>query len=72
MNNLKNFAKKHGLKALAFGGLGASVQSFALEAADITAAVTSATSNVNTTIAGVVSVAALAFGVGLIVSWLRK
>ena len=72
MNNIKLFAKKHGLKALAFGGIAASAQSFALEAADITTAITSATSNVNTTIAGVVSVAALAFGVGLIVAWLRK
>lgn len=72
MDNLKHFAKKHGLKALAFGGIVAASPSFAITAADITSAITSATSNVGATMAGVVSVAALCFGAGLIIRWLSK
>ena len=72
MNNIKHFAKKHGLKALAFGGIVAASPSFAITGADITSAVTSATSNVGTTMAGVISVAALCFGAGLIIRWLSK
>jgi len=72
MSNFKKMVKAHGLKVLAAGGVVAAAPSFAITAADITAAVTSATSNVGLTMAGVVSVAALCFGAALIIRWLSK
>ncbi len=72
MNTNKSFAQKHGLKFVAAAGVVGSVPSFAITGADITAAVTSATTNVGSTMAGVISVAALCFGAGLIIRWLSK
>lgn len=61
-----------------FLGLSAALTSGVASAADdgmtsaITNAITAGQANVSMTIAGVVSVAALCFGAGLIVTWLRK
>ncbi|KAB7689501.1 hypothetical protein [Plesiomonas shigelloides] len=61
-----------------FLGLSAALTSGVASAAEgdmtstITNAITAGQANVSMTIAGVVSVAALCFGAGLIVAWLRK
>ncbi|MGL4433694.1 MAG: hypothetical protein ACRCUW_13950 [Plesiomonas shigelloides] len=61
-----------------FLGLSAAMTSGVASAAEgdmtsaITNAITAGQANVSMTIAGVVSVAALCFGAGLIVAWLRK
>ncbi len=45
---------------------------FADNSAAIGSAISTATSDVSTVTAGVITVAALGFGLGMVVSWLRK
>ncbi|MGL5665850.1 MAG: hypothetical protein ACRDD9_06950 [Shewanella sp.] len=60
-----------GLSAALTSGVASAVETSSMESA-ITNAITAGQANVSMTIAGVVSVAALCFGAGLIVAWLRK
>lgn len=65
--------KKNALKVVAVtGAVVASVPAFADNAEAINAAVTAASGEVGLVTAGVISIAALGFGLGMVVSWLRK
>ena len=60
-------------KLAAFAALGVgSVPAYAVDEAAITAATTAATSAVNLTTSGVIAIAAIAFGLGIIVKWLAR
>ncbi len=74
---MKNSIVRSGAKFGAIGttvatGLMASFGSFADVAADIAAAQTAAETNLGLAIGAVITIAALSFGVGAIVSWMRK
>lgn len=70
---LRNVVKKYGSKVAIGGGLMvASAASYADVAADIAAAQASAETNLGLAIGAVITIAALSFGVGAIVAWMRK
>ncbi|GIU46744.1 hypothetical protein TUM4438_23460 [Shewanella sairae] len=60
------------LKKVALGSAVAVASSSAFANADITAAITAGEANVALVVAGVIAVTALAFGLGMIKSWLGK
>ena len=65
--------KKTALKVLAATGATlAAVPAFATNTEAITTAVSAASGDVGLVTAGVISIAALGFGLGMVVSWLRK
>lgn len=65
--------KKTALKVLAATGATlAAVPAFATNNEAISSAVSTAAGDVGAVTAGVISIAALGFGLGMIVSWLRK
>lgn len=74
---MQNQIARTGTKFAAFGssvatGLMASFGSFADVAADIGAASAAAETNLGLAIGAVITIAALSFGVGAIVAWMRR
>lgn len=59
-------------KLLVAGVALTSGSAFADNAADVTAAITAGKTMVELTTSGVIGIAALGFGLGMVVSWLRK
>lgn len=73
MMKLRNAVKKYGSKvAIGSTALLASAASYADVAADIGAAKAAAETNLGLAIGAVITIAALSFGVGAIVAWMRK
>ncbi|MGL5343471.1 MAG: hypothetical protein ACRC9O_02230 [Plesiomonas sp.] len=73
--NLKTVASNRFVQAgvlLSFAGSASAAGEANSMESSITNAITAGQANVSMTIAGVVAVAALCFGAGLIISWLRK
>ncbi len=72
IQKLRTFGKKASKVTLAAGVAMVAAPSFASNTDAINAAVTGASADVALVTAGVISVAALGFGLGMVVSWLRK
>ncbi|GLT14044.1 hypothetical protein [Vibrio algivorus] len=70
MKTFKNIALKTGAVV---SSIAASSTAFAADyATDINAAVTDSSANYTLVVAGVISVAAIGFGAGLLIRWLNK
>lgn len=74
--HFRNIARKYGAKVAVIGGSLMAGSAFAAETGSdpygIAAYVAAAQANVTLTVSGVIALAALGFGVGILVGWLRK
>lgn len=67
-----SIARKYGSKVAVVGGALAASAAHAADTYGITEYVTASKENVTLTVTGVIALAALGFGVGILVGWLRK